>query len=292
MLAISIALLYLLYFAHYFCHGFFLSLPIYIINHNFILLTKQLIYYRFAGIRTETILLTQIIYGGRYTPAMYLLLEAFSEFILLLIVTLLSNSYDNKFAVKYYSILEIIIFIMYPARICYAFGRNSYATFHSINYFERFYNTMEFISLSAILIWMILIHYPSTFYLARVAITFSAIPLSLKMLQYLSTFKEVGVLVSIIIQTTADLRLFIGVYLVWLFGFTVFFHGLFDSHDSFSTPSNTFLYLFQSTLGNLEFSVFDSQPVYKHFGIAVYGSFLVFTTVLLLNLLIAQINLN
>lgn len=188
-----------------------------------------------------------------------------------------------------------MLMIMLLARSFYTFGKISSLNYNIFGYFSRSYNMLELLCL---LIWLTgkqqyiqCIHISYYHQInSRIALSLSIIPLSLRMLQYLSTYKSFGILISIIIQTVNDVQLFIAVYLVYLFGFTIFFHSLFNTKDSLHTHSSTALYLFRSTLGEQDFTVFEDIPIFEFIGTSVYVIFLIFTTIVLLNLLIAKIN--
>ena len=260
--------------------------------------------YRFTGVRSDLVILSHIIFGGRYTPATYLILEFLSELLLILIITSIVTSYEVTVNTTLSSVLllntnfsyvEIMLLIMIPARSFYTFGKISSLNYDILRYLNP-YNIMELLCLICLFIWLIdKQQYIQTSYYhrihSRIALSLSIIPLSLRMLQYLSTYKSFGILISIIIQTVNDVQLFIAVYLVYIFGFTIFFHSLFGTkNDSLYTPSSTALFLFRSTLGDQDFTIFENDPIFKYIGIFVYVVFLIFTTVVLLNLLIAKIN--
>lgn len=260
--------------------------------------------YRFTGVRSDLVILSHIIFGGRYTPATYLILEFLSELLLILIITSIVTSYEVTVNTTLSSVLllntnfsyvEIMLLIMIPARSFYTFGKISSLNYDILRYLNP-YNIMELLCLICLFIWLIdKQQYIQTSYYhrihSRIALSLSIIPLSLRMLQYLSTYKSFGILISIIIQTVNDVQLFIAVYLVYIFGFTIFFHSLFGTkNDSLYTPSSTALFLFRSTLGDQDFTIFENDPIFEYIGIFVYVVFLIFTTVVLLNLLIAKIN--
>lgn len=249
-------------------------------------------------------ILAHIIFGGRYTPATYLILEFLSELLLILIITSIVTSYEVTVNTTSSSVLllntnfsyvEIMLLIMIPARSFYTFGKISSLNYDILRYLNP-YNIMELLCLICLFIWLIdKQQYIQTSYYhhihSRIALSLSIIPLSLRMLQYLSTYKSFGILISIIIQTVNDVQLFIAVYVVYIFGFTIFFHSLFGTkNDSLYTPGSTALFLFRSTLGDQDFTIFENDPIFEYIGIFVYVVFLIFTTVVLLNLLIAKIN--
>jgi hypothetical protein len=250
------------------------------------------------------VILAHIIFGGRYTPATYLILEFLSELLLILIITSIVTSYEVTVNTTSSSVLllntnfsyvEIMLLIMIPARSFYTFGKISSLNYDILRYLNP-YNIMELLCLICLFIWLIdKQQYIQTSYYhhihSRIALSLSIIPLSLRMLQYLSTYKSFGILISIIIQTVNDVQLFIAVYVVYIFGFTIFFHSLFGTkNDSLYTPGSTALFLFRSTLGDQDFTIFENDPIFEYIGIFVYVVFLIFTTVVLLNLLIAKIN--
>lgn len=244
----------------------------------------------------------KVLFEGRYVPATYLFLEALSKLGLLVMVSMQSIAYGPKGmdpASHYFH--ETLLLIMFVSQLLYKVGQFKSSGCSIASHFNEFSRMLECFCDGLILLWAICIHHRRTFFLTHTALSVSTIPLSLQLLPYISQFRPFGILESIIRQTVQDVYLFAAIYVVWISGFSVFFHSTFKSTsplpllsdsdgDQFTSTVSTALYLFKSTLGQIDFSVFDVYSEYTLYGIMVYVAFIMLTTVLLLNLLIAQIN--
>lgn len=128
---------------------------------------------------------------------------------------------------------------------------------------------------------------------ARVVLSLLAIPSTIGLLRFLSINRTLGELVIIIKAMFADLFVFLSVYVVMISGFGIAFQGIFADVDTFRNPSNTFLSLFSGTLSNFDFSIFDTggdTRVTGTIGILLTIVFVVMTSILLVNLLIARMS--
>jgi hypothetical protein len=127
--------------------------------------------------------------------------------------------------------------------------------------------------------------------IARIIISVAAIPSALVLLRYFFLFKPLGELVIMIYSMLQKLAAFIIVYLLSIAGFGVAFYGLYHGSDLFSDGNTTFLGLFSFTLGNFDFSSSGFETT--SFAVNTLGTylaviFLIFTSLVLLNLLIAE----
>ena len=259
--------------------------------------------YRTRSLQTNRrfYILLKALFEGRYLPATYLLLEALSKLGLFVMVNMQSIAYGPKgMDPASYYFHEWLLLIMFLSHLLYKVGHfmsNGWSYRSIASYFNEFSRMLECLCDGLILLWFICIHHRRTFFLAHTALSVSTIPLSLQLLPYISQFRPFGILESIIRQTVQDVYLFAAIYVVWISGFSVFFHSTFMptspsllDGDQFTSTASTALYLFKSTLGQIDFSVFNEYSEYTLYGIMVYVAFIMLTTVLLLNLLIAQIN--
>jgi len=130
------------------------------------------------------------------------------------------------------------------------------------------------------------------FSVARVILSLVSIPLSFGLLRYVSIYKPLGELVLLIRAMAGELINFFIIYVISILGFGITFYGLFyNLNDSYSTAGYTFLTLLQNTLVNFDFTAFQtSSDVVNILGICLLVVFLVFTAVILMNLLIAQMS--
>ena len=100
--------------------------------------------------------------------------------------------------------------------------------------------------------------------------------------------KLLGPLIKIIFALMRTFMLFFILYLLSLFSFSSVGILLFLEMDQFSSLYKAMIFLFGSSLGEFDFSVFDAITLdYKEYGHAFYVFFLIVNLVLLLNLLIA-----
>jgi hypothetical protein len=184
---------------------------------------------------------------------------------------------------------EGFLVLMLCTHACYELGQLSAKNWNVVRHFSDPWNTLDVSALLLIFLWAVLCASGHNFSAARTVLSLSSIPLSLQLLQYISVVETIGLLVLMIQSMMVDVAIFIVVYFASIFGFGVCFYGLFYGSPSFDSSGATLLYLFQSTLGNFDFGALDGSTYYG-IGTAVLVLFLVLTTVLLLNLLIAQMS--
>jgi len=111
------------------------------------------------------------------------------------------------------------------------------------------------------------------------------------MLRYFSLNKSLGQYVLLIYGMREVLFTFAIVYFVSIVGFGITFYGLFTFTDAYDTSFYTFLTMIQNTLGNFDFSAFNSNNyVINIIGIVLLVIFVIFTAIVLMNLLIAQMS--
>ena len=124
---------------------------------------------------------------------------------------------------------------------------------------------------------------------ARGFLALSAVPMSIGLLRFLSTFQYLGQLVIIIFAMSQDLGAFLFVFLMSILGFGIAFHSLFPDREEFQGLGSTFLTLFNAALGDHNFGSFQSHK-YQLVGVPAMGFYAMFVTIILLNLIIAQMS--
>jgi hypothetical protein len=218
-------------------------------------------------------------------------LEGLSKAATLLLVALTTIIVYGKQGHRRYanSIAEGFLLLMLTTQICYEVGQLSTANWNLKKYFSDIWNVLDTLAVVLIGLWAVLSPSHSAFDVGRALLSLSAIPLSLQLLQYISMFRTIGLLVLMIKSMVLDVMVFVLVYVVSIFGFGVCFYGLFYGQASFESSGDTLLYLFQSTLGSFDFGALSGPP-FNGVGTAVLVAFLVLTSVLLVNLLIAQMS--
>jgi len=163
-----------------------------------------------------------------------------------------------------------------------------------IGYFTVSWNRLDMICAAGFVVWFFLRFTVSFEYfnVARVILTLNAIPLSVGLLRYVSVYQPLGELVILIRGMASQIISFFVVYAICILGFGITFYGLFyEVNDSYSTAGYTFLTLLQNTLVNFDFTVFQTNSnVVNILGMVLLTTFLIFTAIILMNLLIAQMS--
>jgi hypothetical protein len=227
----------------------------------------------------------------RYTPATFFLLEGLSKAATLLLVATVSIDVYGKLGHTLFanSAAEGLLLLMLVTQIIYEIGQLGAVKWSLERHFADVWNSLDCAALALIGMWALLSPHRAAFDVGRALLSLSAIPLSLQMLQYISILETIGLLVLMIKSMVLDVAVFVLVYVVSIFGFGVCFYGLFYGQAPFDSSGETMLYLFQSTLGNFDFGALSGSP-FNGVGTAVLVAFLVLTSVLLVNLLIAQMS--
>jgi ankyrin repeat protein len=123
-----------------------------------------------------------------------------------------------------------------------------------------------------------------------VAVIFS----SISMLNYFGAYEPIGQLLIMVFAMTSDLMKFVFIFIFCIFGFCVAMFSLQTNQSSgiFSTRMKTFLSLFDAAL--LNYTPFDEVYLdhdrYYILGIVIEIVYIVFTAIVLLNLIIARMS--
>lgn len=164
------------------------------------------------------------------------------------------------------------------------------------NFSSDVWNFFDLISLSLLFLWVAYKLTPNGGLTGKTLLAAAAIPQSLGMLRYFSIQKAMGNLVITVISMSRELFAFAIIYTVSIFGFGVTLKALFQTKDAsdnwyegFGTITSTGLTLFDATIGQHDFGQMGQENVYVfYFGLFIEISFLVFTLIILFNLLIAK----
>jgi hypothetical protein len=184
-----------------------------------------------------------------------------------------------------WTVSEVLLVVMVVAQAVYEIGQLWECEWSLRSHFTNVWNALDAIEILLLFGWVALSG--NHFVVARAMLALSAIPLSLQVLQYMSLHKDFGLLVLMVFGMTNDVLSVIIVYAVSVFGFGLCFYALYFGREPFTTPGATALYLFQSTLGNANFTDID-HSIYSGVGTGMLVVFLIFTAILLINLLIAK----
>ena len=137
---------------------------------------------------------------------------------------------------------------------------------------------------------------------ARLWKALSAMPLTFGLVRSVSTTKIVGHLVITVFELMRDLLSVVAVFSTYVLGFAITFYGLFsavkvDGHDDslsvqddpFDSFLSTMLLLFEAAVGNHEFNLVIGKT-YESVGILLLGSFVIFASMLLTNVIATRIS--
>lgn len=246
--------------------------------------------------------IVRLSYGARTCPALRFHSEAVSKWavvVWLSIVsvyqyapscgTIYSPSSTSTCYPKSLSHWEIVLVVLMSTSILYEVGEFFERGGQIAQYLRDEWKFCDVFGLLMLLMWSFLRDYATS--LSRLFLALAAIPLSLGLLRYFAVNRSLGVMVSIARAMALDLLAFVAVYLLCVLGFGVFFQSLFFSSADFHGVGNTALSLFQFTLSDFDFTIFDSpNAIMNTLGQIVLAVYLVFTAILLINMLIAKMS--
>jgi len=147
---------------------------------------------------------------------------------------------------------------MFATQIIYETGQLISVDLNLRRYFHSFWNVLDCFSYVCICIWVILSKNKNYSSIAFASLSLAAIPLAMQMLQYLSLYRPFGILVLVIKSMLQNFGLFVGVYLVFSFGFILCFHGiLYEATPVTKHFVELLLFLFQTSIYDFDYSEFE-----------------------------------
>lgn len=231
----------------------------------------------------------------RFSPKVIYILEILSKALLLLLIGTVSisdygSSYGTDFSshINSWSTSEITLAIIFASVLVHEVGELSDSGWSIVGYFSDSWNTLDFSSSILGLIWLGSRIASSNLSLIRVSLALQAIPEALGLLRFLSINQSLGELVIMVAAMMYELVYFIVLYLVSLIGFSICLRGLFYGESDYSSNSSTALTVFSIAFGNYDFSFSATNSAVNVLGVLLVVVIIVFTSVLLINLLIAQ----
>ena len=117
--------------------------------------------------------------------------------------------------------------------------------------------------------------------------------LTLRLFHYLIYFDEYGfgILIKIMIKMTIKVFRFLVLYFVIILIFSFVGYGLFYDVEDYSTLIKSYNTMFKSSLGGFDYSIYDNSTISSSTARRIYLSiYLLTSTIMLLNLLIALLN--
>jgi Ion transport protein len=232
----------------------------------------------------------------RFSPLFMFILEVLSKCLMLLVIGVVSiNDYGALYGSDYSSVdalwshSEVLLAVLLFSVILHEIGELWDSGLSVRRYFYDSWNILDLSSSMMGIIWFSVRFYPSHFTVSRVALALQAIPEALGLLRYLSVNQSLGQLVIMVGEMARELAYFIILYLVSLVGFSICLRGLFYGDVDYTSNSSTALSVFTVTFGQINFSAFSSNnDAVNTVGVLLIVTIIVFTAVLLINLLIAQ----
>jgi hypothetical protein len=171
---------------------------------------------------------------------------------------------------------------------------------HSITikrYFQDIWNLFDFIGLSLLMVWLGLrFNSIDNFVLFKGFLSMSAIFYSLSMLCYFSIFESIGMLTLMVFAMIMGLLNFLLLFIVCIWGFWVTLFSLmkYDSLNSptfqYGSPLSSAVTLFGAIFANFSIDQYDISNPYQWIHVSILTVYIVFTTVILLNLIIARMS--
>ena len=117
----------------------------------------------------------------------------------------------------------------------------------------------------------------------------ACVPASVNLLRYVSIFQFYGVLVIMLFQVAVDTINYLAIFGICGFGFGVAMMGLFPEAEQFDRSSMTFFTMFDFGMGSYDTTIFNDSP-YKNLGKLLTMIYVVFTLIVIFNLLIARMS--
>jgi hypothetical protein len=236
----------------------------------------------------------------RSCPATNYLLDFISKVISLALVGYISiYIYGYRYGLEYhrgaaqtsFGFEEYWMLIILISSILHELGELLENDLNFSEYLHDEWNVYDLLEYTLCLGWFVARLSKNYFAVGRVFLAISAIPQSQGLLRYLSVYRPIGELIIVMKAMTVDFVVFLIIYLLSIFGFGIAFTGLFYSPDNpnYGSVINTILSLFSMTMNNFMFNVFNAtSSSVNSIGILLMMLFIVMTSVILLNLLIAR----
>jgi len=246
----------------------------------------------------------------RTCPAMNFIFEAIMKvFTLVLVgVLLVYSQYTDEMSESRIQVIEWTLILVTIGATFHEIGEMTRARSTLENYLKDVWNWFDWLSIVCLACWVCFTYRGGRYNPyhagqsahnlnpptpdAKVFLAVSAVPLSLSLLQFMSLDTNFGTLVYVLFALCRVLLRIIVVFLVCMFGFALAFHGLFrtaPNHDGvykFDTFLNTLIVLFDATLGQHDFTMFDDDPYYNT-GIILFFLYIIITVVGLMSVVIA-----
>lgn len=238
----------------------------------------------------------------RYSPAFSFFLEGTSKCLCLALIAAVIFDYES--GRQHFSKKETQLIIFWSLNVLYEYGElcgPGYQLWPTAEdgeeYLSETWNLLDLAGLLAVAVWLGVRATAGDELLALASLSVAPLVLSMALLQYLSGHEPLGKLVIMVFGMTSGLFCFL---LLWLFvtsGHAIVLVSLFKDRGvaSFSSFQQAVLTLFSTSLGNFDGSFTDTFPAglpLQLLGIGIQMSYIVFSVVLLFNLVVANMSAN
>ena len=197
-------------------------------------------------------------------------------------------------AVEYFTVILVFATVLYEYGELCDHGLSFVPSFKgTIKYFFDIWNLCDSGGLVLLLGWIGLrFHEGADSKPAVALVALSTIFFSVALLRYFSLFPPIGKLVSLTFVMMRDLSKFVVVLAFPMFGYTIALYSLFGGlGGSFNSMQQTLLTLFSAMFSNYDSSftdTFGNSGSYSGVGIFLEMTYIVFSAVVIMNLIIAQ----
>ncbi len=161
------------------------------------------------------------------------------------------------------------------------------------NHFSNLWNIFDAFTLIGLVSFVVFTSSTDGYIYSTIVLSIAGLFSALSLLQYLSISKSLGKLIIMIRTMIAnDVKDFLVVYMVCTIGFVIAFHSLYaGSNTGYDTYSESILNTISVSLGNFDLTMnVEGGPFFNTVAKLVLLLYLVFTAVILLNLLIARMS--
>jgi hypothetical protein len=150
---------------------------------------------------------------------------------------------------------------------------------------------LDYLSISLIVGWGIFRIFSDGINVARVLLAIDAIPQSFSLLRFLAFYKPLGELTFTLKEITKDIFVFGMFYSLIIIGFGTTIYCLYHTNGQFPTLGLMFLQLFENSLQDFDFTIFDTNSVVVDtIGILIFIAFLILITLVTINVFIARLS--
>ena len=223
--------------------------------------------------------LYQVLFSPRYCVGILFNCELLSKFVLFLLIANVATEGGG-------SNTDWLLMVLFIGQMCTEMGQ---LWTMRAKYFSEGWNIIDMCSYSLLLVWAILRDTEDE-EIGLACLSFAAIPMSLSLLQVFVVVQSIGKLTFLVTGMSEDvLPLLIFTFVIML-GHSVTFLSLFSDNESYDSFGDAMITFFSGLNGGIEYSLNGEGDLLDTLGILSLMLYSVMTSIVLLNLLIAQMS--